>query len=555
MIIKNISVFNTSQKKFEVKDVEIRGCFYYYIGEIDDTDDVVIDGSGKYLLPGFLDIHMHIESSMTTAQEYSNELLPRGATTIVSDCHEITNALGIDGLKEYMDSDQNMDIYYAIPSSVPSTNPCLETTRGAVGVKEVKALCQHPKIIALGEIMNFSDIVSEGDSPTKSIIDAFKRHAPGKPIEGHIPRVTGPELARYAHAGIGSDHTHQSVASLIEKTRAGFLIQLQEKSMNEEIFKAIKDYQLEEFICFATDDVMPDDLIEKGSIDHLIRKAISLGYPPEDAVYAATYVPARRMRLFDRGMIAPGKLADGVIVSDLENLVIKDVIKRGRCVSQLKKDRQAVFSHQASHSIHRNKISKEELIIRTQGRQVLVRAIERETDSTFTKERQVLVDVEDGILQWKEADLNLLCVLERYGKNLKPAFGFVVNGFKDTCAMATSWSHDSHNILCMGRDEALMADLINQVIDMQGGMVISDGHHQASLPLTLGGVVSMEPLTIIGEKIRSIRRMMAQFGYQSHNEIMSFCTLALLVTPELKLSDQGYVRVKTQEVLSWRMDL
>lgn len=562
MIIKNISIFNTSQKSFEIGDVEIRNGQYWMVGNIqsnmenrDKANKVeVIDGSGMFLIPGLIDIHMHIESSMTTPCEYSNTVLKRGTTTIVADSHEVANSLGMKGLYEYMSSKQTLDIYYAIPSSVPSTNSDLETNNGFIGPDQVKELCKFPKIRALGEIMNYKEVVEDKDNHTKRIIRAFQKELPLYPVEGHIPLVTGYELARYLHSGIGSDHTHQSVDSLIEKTRAGILIQLQEKSMTKEIFDAIKKYHLEESVCFVSDDVMPDDLMAKGHMDHLIRKAISLGYPAEDAIYASTYIPSRRMLFFDRGMIGPGKIADGVILKDLDTFSIYDVIKNGKLISKMNKDKQASYSREMNNSIIRNKISLDDLIIKTHGNKALVRVIEREVKATFTHEKHIWVDVEDGLLQWKKAGLSLLAVFERYGKNQRPAFGFVSNGFDKPCAMATTWSHDSHNILAMATDEKMMLEAVNKLIEAQGGIAIVSDHSKHFLPLTFGGVVSLEPMEEIAENLKKIRTEMVRNGYESHNEIMSFCVLALIVSPSLKISDKGYVDVKTQQVLGWRVD-
>ncbi len=562
MIIKNISIFNTSQKKFELGHVHIKDGRYWMLGDIQYDENVdnldnnieVIDGSGMFLLPGLIDIHMHIESSMTTPAEYSNTVLKHGTTSIVADSHEVANALGLEGLYEYMNSDQALDIFYAIPSSVPSTNSKLETARGYIGPDQVKDLCNFEKIRALGEIMNYKEVVELKDNHTKQIIRAFKEVHPLYPVEGHIPLVSGYELARYLHVGIGSDHTHQSVESLIEKTRAGILIQLQEKSMTKEIFAAIKKYHLEEFICFVSDDVMPDDLIEKGHMDHLIRKAVSLGYPIEDAIYASTYIPAQRMLFFDRGMIGPGKLADGVIVKDLETFAIHDVIKAGKLVSKMKKDPQPQFSQKMHESILRDKISLDDLIIKTHGDKALVRVIEREVKSTFTHEKHVWVDVKDGVLQWKKAGLSLLMVFERYGNNQKPAIGFVLNGFDKPCALATTWAHDSHNILAMATDEALMVKVVNKIIQAQGGIAIASLDSEYFLPLTFGGVVSLDPMEEIASKLKNIREEMVKNGYESHNEIMSFCVLALIVSPSLKISDKGYVDVKSQKILGWRVD-
>lgn len=555
MIIRNISVYNTSQKSFHIADVEIRGGLYYMIGKIDRKSEFEFDGSGTYLVPGLIDVHMHIESSMTTPQEFSNIVLPMGTTTIVADAHEVANALGLEGLLEYMDSKQDMDIFYAIPSSVPSTNQNLETSKGFIGEKEVEVLCQNPKIRALGEIMNFKDVVSGEDSVTKRIIDKFRNLKPLFPIEGHVPLVKGEELARFAMTGIGSDHTHQSVESLLEKTRAGFLIQLQEKSMTGEIFKAIEAYGLEEFICFVTDDVMPDDLLKKGHLNYLIKQAVSLGYPVEKAIYAATKIPAQRMLFNDRGIIAPGRIADGLIISDLEKFTIKEVIKNGKFVSAMGRVKVREYPSHMNNSITRKLINHEDLIIRTEGDRALVRVIERETESTFTRERQIWIDVEDGRLLWKKAGLNLICVAERYGNQRPLAVGFVLNGFNKKFAMASSWTHDSHNLLAMGTDEALIVRALNALIEKQGGMICLDDEKESFLPLRFGGVVSLEPMEVLASKLEVIRERMVDAGYKSHNEIMSFCTLALLCTPSLKISDRGYVDVRSQEILNWRVDL
>ena len=298
LAIYDIAVYQTALKKFEVNHVYIKEDMIYYIGQ-EKLEGVqqAINGKGYYLIPGLIDMHMHIESSMTTPSEFSNNVLAKGTTTVLADAHEVANALGMQGLMDYMNYQQKMDIFYAVPSSVPSTNEFLETTQGIIDEKEVETLISHPKIRALGEIMNFTDVVSDDDSRTKRVVDKFSEKCPLFPIEGHIPRVSGLDLARFAHRGIGSDHTHQDVASLLEKVKMGFLVQIQEKSMSPQLFEAIERYGLQEWVCFVTDDVLADDLLEKGHMDHLIRKAVSMGMSLEDAIYASTWVPARRMRL------------------------------------------------------------------------------------------------------------------------------------------------------------------------------------------------------------------------------------------------------------------
>ncbi|WP_331835970.1 hypothetical protein [Erysipelothrix piscisicarius] len=201
---------------------------------------------------------MHIESSMTNPNEFSNTVLPMGTMTLVADAHEIGNVFGTEGLIDFMDIDTNLDIFYAIPSSVPSTNPFLETTGGIIDESAIRTLCKHPKVIALGEIMNFKDVISDEDTMTRRIIETFKECKPGSPIEGHIPRITGLELSRFIQRGIGSDHTLQTPEPILERTRMGVLVQMQEKSLSRETIATLCEYKLHGSFCLVTDDVMPD---------------------------------------------------------------------------------------------------------------------------------------------------------------------------------------------------------------------------------------------------------------------------------------------------------
>ncbi len=552
---RSIQTYNTALKTFEENHVYVKDAMIWYIGpEVLDADIEWYDGKGLYIIPGLIDMHMHIESSMTTPSEFSNKVLPMGTTTILADAHEVANALGMEGLLDYMSYEQKMDIFYAIPSSVPSSNPHLETTKACFDAEEVNILSQHPKIRALGEIMNFSDVVSSKDSRTKRIVDSFQEACPLYPIEGHIPKVSGFDLARFAHRGIGSDHTQQSVDSLLEKVKQGFLVQIQEKSMHPELFKAIQKHQIHEWVCFVTDDVLADDLLRKGHMDHLIRKAVSMGMPIEDAIYASTWVPARRMRLEDRGILAPGKKADAIILKDLDQFEIVDVLKDGHFVSKLKKDPIQQSARAFSESILRNPVKAADFTLHppvAEQSEILLRVMDRDFTTTFTTEKQVWAKIQNNRVDWKAEGLSLLCVLERYGKQRPIAFGFVDKAFKEDAAIATSWTHDHHNILVMGRDEAMMAKAVNDVIEKQGAMSFVSEKQNAIVPLNYGGVVSFEPLETIANSLEQIREGMIAAGFQSHNEIMSFSVMALLVSPSLKLSDRGYIDVRKQKILPW----
>ena len=333
LIIKNARVFQTPTRSFVKQNVAIKGDKFYYISaaDIDHLSAKTIEAENQYLIPGLIDIHMHIESSMTTPTIFSETVLRYGVTTIVADAHEMANVFGLAGLKEFMAAKTTLDIFHAIPSSVPSTTPELETTGGIIGLAEVKQLLQDPRVICLGEAMNFKGIAYEPDSLIAQIIALCKKHRPTMPMEGHIPKIYDQELADFLYSGISSDHTHQFPDHLLEKIQAGLFIQFQNKSITPENMAVIRDNQLYDFACLITDDVMADDLL-KGHLNENLKKAVAAGLPMEEAIYMTTYTPARRMSLFDRGMIAPGRIADFILLDNLADFSIAQVYKDGQKV-------------------------------------------------------------------------------------------------------------------------------------------------------------------------------------------------------------------------------
>lgn len=545
------NLYNTSQRRFEKGDVYIKDAIIYHIGEADIIADYEVNAEGKWILPGLIDIHMHIESSMTNPVEFSKTVLPMGTTTVVADAHEVGNVFGYEGLVDFMDFKTNLDIFYAIPSSVPSTNPNLETTGGLVNEETVIKLSNHPKVIALGEIMNFKDVIAEESTLTRRIIETFKKCNPGAPIEGHIPRISGLELSRFIQEGIGSDHTLQTKESILERTRLGILVQMQEKSINRETIATLCNYNLHGSFCLVTDDVMPDDLLNKGHLNHVIKRSIACGMPCEDAIYAATYVAAQRMNLFDRGVLSPGKIADIIILDELDTFKISSVYKKGRNVSSLPEEKFNFNKSYIYNTICRNYVKESDFTSQISGltsERQRVRVMHREISNTFTDEKIIDVPVREGVLQWEEVGLSMIAVIERYGHNDPITVGFVDNGFTKCGAVATSWTHDHHNILVMGTSIDEIVTAVNQVIEMQGGIVSSINHTVNRVPLTYGGIISVDSMETLAEEVSQIRTDLSDLGYVAENELMSFSVLGLLVSPSLKISDKGYVDVRTQQI-------
>lgn len=561
LIIKNLQVYNSYFKKFIQGDVIINDGKFIHIGNnYEDrlTSKNIIDGNNKYMIPGLIDIHMHIESSMTIPSEFSKAAIKQGVTTVVADPHEIANVFGIEGIKEFIKSKEKLDIFYGIPSSVPSTSNHLETTGGEITVNEVKELLSYENILCLGEVMNFKDLIEDENSAINNIINVSKDKK--IPLEGHCPKIDGVDLSFYIYRGVDGDHTQQSVASLEEKIRNGMFIEMQHKSMTTENIKFLVENNLYEHFALATDDVMADKLT-KGHLNELVKEAVNLGMSIENAIYVATYTPAKRMRLFDRGTIAPGKIADFILLDDIKNFDIYEVYKNGEVVfnrfNGLKEKyfmKKSNFDKKFYNSIKLNQITKENLLVKVPQKynnKVTCRTMNVMKNTTFTEEGEVSLDVVDNLLKWENSNCALIAVFERYGKNNNVAFGLVQGEIIKEGAVATTWAHDHHNVMVMGRNVEDMVLAVNNLIDFNGGyIVVKDNNVLAKLELPIGGIVSDEPIEVVGEKLGKVRSAMKELGYNHMNEIMSFSTLSLPVSPAIKITDKGLIDVKKCKVVS-----
>ena len=561
LIIKNLKVYNSYFKKFIQGDVVINDGKFLHIGNnYEDrlTSKNIIDGNNKYMIPGLIDIHMHIESSMTIPSEFSKAAIKQGVTTVVADPHEIANIFGIEGIKEFIKSKEKLDIFYGIPSSVPSTSNHLETTGGEITVNEVKELLSYENILCLGEVMNFKDLIEDENSAINNIINVSKDKK--IPLEGHCPKIDGVDLSFYIYRGVDGDHTQQSVASLEEKIRNGMFIEMQHKSMTTENIKFLVENNLYEHFALATDDVMADKLT-KGHLNELVKEAVNLGMSIENAIYVATYTPAKRMRLFDRGTIAPGKIADFILLDDIKEFDIYEVYKNGEVVfnkyNGLKEEyftKKSNFDKKFYNSIKLSKITKENLLVKVPqeyNNKVTCRTMNVMKNTTFTEEGEISLEVVNGILKWENSNCALIAVFERYGKSNNIAFGLVQGEIIKEGAVATTWAHDHHNVMVMGRNVEDMVLAVNNLIDFNGGYIVAkDNNVLAKLELPIGGIVSDEPIEVVGEKLGKVRAAMKELGYNHMNEIMSFSTLSLPVSPAIKITDKGLIDVKKCKVVS-----
>lgn len=556
LLIKNAWVYQTPTRNFAKKNVAVTQGKFYYISpaDMEQLNAIeTIEAEGHYMIPGFIDIHLHIESSMTTPAIFSEVALGYGVTTVVADAHEMANVFGLEGLKQFMEAETKMDIYHAIPSSVPSTTVDLETTGGVIGLDEVRELLKDPRVICLGEAMNFKGIAYEPDSLIRQIIDLCQSERPTMPLEGHIPKIYEAELADFLLSGISSDHTHQFPEHLLEKIQAGLFIQFQDKSITPENIAIIRDHRLFDFACFITDDIMVDDFL-KGHLNKNVMKAVDCGLPVEEAIYMTTYTPARRMGLLDRGMIAPGKVADFILISDLNKLKIEAVYKSGEKVftkGDPFKYPAAIetFPKSYYHTVHCQALTQADLVLRvaTDKETVRCNVIQKQVVGTFTQRVTKEVAVKEGSLQWQEAGLAQLLVMERYGKNGNIAHALIDDPLKKIGAIGTTWAHDHHNVLLMGNDPTSIVLAQKTLLEMQGGyVVVAEGEIVATCPLPIGGILSQAPIEELGCALKTVRQAMQKLGYENGNEIMSFSTLSLPVSPAIKVTDKGMMDTKSQ---------
>ncbi len=556
VLLTNGQVYNSYLKKFVAGNIAISGDRFSYVGTdaLPIAPQRTIDLAGQYVIPGLIDCHMHIESTMCAPRTFMNGAARNGVTTLIAEPHEIANVFGLAGIRALMQTTQNgpCDVRIAIPSSVPSTNAALETAGAAIENDDVEALMHMEQVICLGEVMDCRSVLADAHSKTNRLIRQIQHGRPDFSIEGHCPRFVGWELAQLLYRGIRSDHTDQSMEGLAARAANGMFIQLQEKTLKKEFLDYLMENRLSGRFALVTDDTMPDDFVRRGQLNHLVQRSIELGLAPEEAIYAATYAPAQHMGLRDKGSIAPGRIADFVVLSDLRAFAIESVWRAGaqvfaRGTAWEEPERDTSFPVHFYHSVHLGPRTAEDFVLRAPIREgtALCRILAVQEHTTFVAEERAELPVRGGVIDWESSPYSLACVFERHGKNGGCGMA-LVGGTALTCgAAATTYAHDSHNLLVLGQTAADMQTAANTVIEAQGGFVaVRDDSVQAFAPLPIAGILSDRPLPVLGEQIAGVRRALTDCGYRHDNVIMSLSTLSLPVSPYFKLTDKGIIDVK-----------
>ena len=541
LVLKNATYVNVFSNELCHADIAVAEGLIVGMGTY--SGKVEADMTGKIVLPGFLDAHIHLESSLVSPKEFVKAVLPHGTTTVITDPHEIANVMGTDGI-EYMlqaTEDLPVDVRFMLPSCVPATP--LDESGAVLDYRAIDSFYDHPRVQGLAEMMNFVGIIAGDDQPVEKIVAAQAHH---KKIDGHAPDLVGNDLNAYIAAGVYSDHECHDLNDAIAKLERGQFIMIREgtAARNLEALLPLLCDKYSERCMFCTDDKHPNDLLEKGHIDYIVKKAIGLGVDPITAVKVACHNAARYFLLNNRGAIAPGYLGDFVIIDNFQDFNIEKVYKKGELMVEngVVKDFpepeiEQYLTDRAHSTFHVGTLTTEDFIDhRPRGIIGMVNGEITTVDAGYSDR----IDVEYDVLK--------IAVVERHKNTHHIGIGFLQGYGLKSGAVATSISHDSHNIIVVGTSEADMAAAVNRVVELNGGIVVWDGGQPiAEVPLAIAGIMSDEPLVDVNEKLETAKEKAFELGVsRGIDPFMTLSFMALPVIPSLRITTRGVFDVNSQ---------
>ncbi len=543
LVIKNARLVNVFSEEIYTTDIAIQGNTIVGLGQYDGLQ--TIDVAGHYVMPGLINGHVHIESSMLPIPEYAQAVVPRGITTVIIDCHEIANVLGLEGIKLMLASSKKtpLGVFAVLPSCVPASP--FETPGSVLEAYDLNVLLEKRRVVGMGEIMNYPGVLM-GDT---SVLNKIKLvEIQRLVVDGHAPGLSGKDLNAYVAAGVLSDHESIAPEEALEKLRLGMWLMVREGSTEKNLralLPIIKQYNPARCM-LVTDDRHPGDILSDGDMNHLVRLAIAEGLSPIKAVQMATINPAEYFHFRDIGAVAPGYIADLIVVDDFQDFNVELVIKRGRIVAE--RGRPLFRLESADFSVALNTVQVKPLnahSFRLPGRPGKVRVIGLVPDQIVTRHLWEEAPLRDGeIVSDTERDILKIAVVERHHATGNIGLGLVQGFGLQEGAFASSVAHDAHNIVVVGTNDADMLAAVQTVMDMQGGLsVVKGGRVVEALPLSIAGLMSPLPIQQVADKVASLERALARMGAASGHSFMSLSFLALSVIPSLKLTDRGLVDV------------
>ena len=541
LVLKNATFVNVFSNELSTMDIAVAEGLIVGMGSYQGRSEV--DCTGKIVLPGFLDAHIHLESSLVSPTEFVKAVLPHGTTTVVTDPHEIANVMGTDGI-EYMlqaTEDLPVDVRFMLPSCVPATP--LDESGAILDYRAIDSFYDHPRVQGLAEMMNFVGAINGDEQTVEKIVAAQAHH---KKIDGHAPDLQGNDLNAYIAAGVYSDHECHDVKDAIAKLERGQFIMIREgtAARNLEALMPLLTGKYADRCMFCTDDKHPNDLLEKGHIDYIVKKAISLGADPITAVKVACHNAARYFLLNNRGGISPGYLADFVIIDNFQDFNIEQVYKKG----------VLMVDHGEIQDFPSPEI--EPYLVERAHKTFHVAAL---TAEDFAEKRpRGIIGMVDGEITTVDAgysdridveyDVLKIAVVERHKNTHHIGIGYIQGYGLKSGAVATSISHDSHNIIVVGTNETDMAAAVNRVVELNGGIVVWDqGRPAAEVPLAIAGIMSDEPLVTVNEKLETAKDAAHKLGVNPGiDPFMTLSFMALPVIPSLRITTRGVFDVTTQ---------
>ena len=541
LVLKNATFVNVFSNELSTMDIAVAEGLIVGMGSYQGRSEV--DCTGKIVLPGFLDAHIHLESSLVSPTEFVKAVLPHGTTTVVTDPHEIANVMGTDGI-EYMlqaTEDLPVDVRFMLPSCVPATP--LDESGAILDYRAIDSFYDHPRVQGLAEMMNFVGAINGDEQTVEKIVAAQAHH---KKIDGHAPDLQGNDLNAYIAAGVYSDHECHDVKDAIAKLERGQFIMIREgtAARNLEALMPLLTGKYADRCMFCTDDKHPNDLLEKGHIDYIVKKAISLGADPITAVKVACHNAARYFLLNNRGGISPGYLADFVIIDNFQDFNIEQVYKKGVLMVDHGEiqdfpspEIEPYLVERAQKTFHVAALTAEDFAEkRPRGIIGMVDGEITTVDAGYSDR----IDVEYDVLK--------IAVVERHKNTHHIGIGYIQGYGLKSGAVATSISHDSHNIIVVGTNETDMAAAVNRVVELNGGIVVWDGGQSvAEVPLAIAGIMSDEPLVTVNEKLETAKDAAHKLGVNPGiDPFMTLSFMALPVIPSLRITTRGVFDVTTQ---------
>ncbi len=566
LVVKNGKLVNVfTGEIIEGVDVAIKGDRIALVGKADHTvgdSTQVVDANGMYFVPGFLDGHVHIESSMMTVTGFARAVLPHGTTTVFADPHEIANVLGLDGVKLMLDESRGvpLKVYISLPSCVPATTPEFETAGAEITPKDVEEAMKWEGVVALGEVMNYPGVLMGDDKMHGEIAATLKA---SKVVEGHFYGNLEEELNAYAAAGITSCHESTSKEAGLAKVRLGIYAMIREGSAWRdlaEVIRAATETKIDtRRICIVSDDRHPEHLLSEGHMDHIVRRAIEEGVDPVTAIQMATLNTAEHFRVdHEVGAIAPARYADILLLDNLSKVSVNTVIADGKVVAKEGKLTVDIptptYPDFAKKTVKLSRpLTPEDFEISAPAPEgtAKVRVIEVIEASVLTKHLVVDAPISDGkVVASPELDLAKVAVIERHKGTGNKGLGFVRGfGFKGG-AVASTVAHDSHNLLIVGMDDRDMALAGNKLAEVGGGMIaVRDGEVLGLVELPIAGLMSDEPVEEVVKKVEGLANAWKELGCEMIYPFMTMALLALPVIPELRITDKGLVDTVTYKMV------